>query len=639
MSKKTPDRMRIAFIGAGSLVFTKRVITDLLSFPALSDCVLALMDIDEKRLRYAEKVARRIIRETRTAAKVESFTDRRSALENADYVFVTILVDGFEGFRRELEIPMQYGVDQAIGDTTGPGGVMRAQRTIPVMVDIARDIERYGRPGALMLNYTNPMHMLGWAICQETDVNYVGLCHSVQGTTELIARVLGVPDDEMEHWVAGINHQAWVLEFKHKGRSLIDQIRKRADDLDFYQEEPVRCEMCRQLGYFVTESSHHNSEYVPWFRARPEILAKYLPGGVSDYGRTLNEYGQKRDQWEDLMKDLASDKTPLDLTRSHEYGGSIVNAIQTNVPFRFNGNVKNTGLITNLTEGCSVEVPCVADASGITPLHVGDMPAQLAAVNMMNVSVHKLSVLAAKHKDPELVFQALACDPLTAAVLSLQQIRDMTREMLEAQQKLLPGYGKLDRKGEIMGFGKDQLIETLGKEKAELFEELNIIDRFYIVGPFENADASGNSLGLAEAHGPEKGIDLKRTFDGKGGKKTKWKRITAKEIDDNGYIDLNTVCAPVQTAAAYAYTILEAVVDTDIDIEVGSTDGIAIWLNQQEVYKKEAVRGAVRGQTSVPLQLRHGRNDLLLKIDQKHGHWGFYANLAKRYPNVSVRLV
>ena len=640
MSREKAARKRIAFIGAGSLGFTKKIVTDVLSYPALSDSVLAFMDIDETRLGYAVRTVRRVVREGKYKAKVEAWRDRKSALKDADYVFITILVDGYEGFRPEIEIPMKYGVNQAVGDTTGPGGVFRAQRTIPVMLDIARDVERYAKPGVLILNYTNPMHMLSWAVTEATPVSYVGLCHSVQGTTDFLARVLGVPYDEVRYWVAGINHQAWVLEFEHEGKSLIPDIRKKADTPEFYRDAPVRCEMCRQLGYFVTESSSHNSEYVPWIRKRPEILAKYLPGGLNDYGMLLTEYGQRRDHWKAWMKDLASGKTPMDLNRSHEYGAAIINAIETNIPFRFNGNVRNTGLITNLPEGCCVEVPCVAEGSGVRPLYVGDLPLQLAALNRMNVSVHELSVLAARHKDPEMIFQALAYDPLTASVLSLQQIRDMTAEMLNAQKKLLPGYNirRFDKKGEMKGFGKDYLVETLGKDKAELFRELNVIDRFHILGPFENADSSGNSLGLKKVLEPERRVDLKSTFKGKGGKRIRWKKITARHFDDDGFVNLRVACAPVEMVVAYAYTILEAIADAHVDIQIGSDDGIAIWLNRKEIYRKDAHRCAVRGQTTIPLSLRHGKNELLFKIDQRQGEWGFYANFALRYPNVSVRL-
>lgn len=640
MARKNNKRRKIVFIGAGSLGFTKKIIIDILSCPALADSRLALVDIDKDRLKYSFQVAQRIIEQGKYGATVEAFASRKDALKDADYVIVTILAHGYEGFRREIEIPRKYGVNQAVGDTTGPGGVMRAQRTIPIMLDIARDMERYSSPGALMLNYTNPMHMLSWAIYENSSINYVGLCHSVQGTAEMLARLLELPYAEVRYLTAGINHQAWVLKFEHQGRDFLPQIRKKAEELDFYQEEPVRCEICRQLGYFVTESSPHNSEYLPWFRKKPEILARYVPGGQDDYGMILAEYRKKADDWKDWLKDLASGKVPIDLTRSHEYGANIINAVETDEPFRFNGNIRNITLIPNLPEGSCVETPCIADGLGIRGIPVSPLPPQLAAVNRMNISVHELAVRAAIAKDPEMIFQAIALDPLTAAVLSLQEIRDMTKEMLLAQEKYLPGYKvrKFASRGAVKGFGKEHLVQILGRKKAELFQELNIIDRFYVLGPFENADSSGRSLGLAKNNGPEEAIDLKAGYKGKTGRKISWKKIGPADIDDNGFVNLLILCGNMDMAVGYAYTVLEAIMDCKVELEFGSDDGIAIWLNGKEIIRKEGARSAIRSQNRVALYLKHGKNDLLLKVDQIQGDWGFYANFARRYTNVSVRL-
>lgn len=639
MKKVKKHRRKIAFIGAGSLGFTQNLITDILSFPALSDSHLALMDINAGRLKYGLKVAERIILDGKYPATVEASQDRKRTLKDADYVFITILAHGFEGFVKELEIPMKYGVNQAVGDTTGPGGVFRALRTIPIMLEIVRDVEQYSSERSLILNYTNPMHMLSWAIFDGSPVQYVGLCHGVQGTTELLARVLDVPLEEISYWVAGINHLAWVLRFEHNGKSLLDKIREACNKQNFYREEPVRCEICRHFGYFCTESSCHDSEYIPWVRKNKETLAKFLPGGFNNYGMLLQEY-KSREQWEVWMKDLASGKIPVNLLRSHEYGARILNAIETNEIYRFNGNLKNTGLITNLQEGSCVEVPCHVDRNGIKPVFVGDLPPHLAAICRQNIAVHEMAVLAAKHKDPELAFQAISYDPLTASVCSLQQIRNMVWELFQAQKEYLPGYpvDKFRKIKEMKAFSGDKLVDVHSKDKKTLFRELNVIEQFYVLGPFDNLDENKNSLGLSAVLAPEKEIVLDKTYTGKDGKKIKWKLVRVEDMDNNGYVNLCLHCAKVDMAVAYAYTILEATAGTLVKLQLGSDDGIAVWLNKREIYRKEAERCAGRGQEEVTLQLKHGKNELLLKIDQKHGGWGFYANFSRNAPGVSVRL-
>lgn len=634
-NKKGNNRLKITFIGAGSLGFTQKLIADILSYPALSDCVLSLMDINVKRLEYSRKVACRIINEGGYKAVVEATTDRRKALKGASYVFITILANGIKGFKSEIEIPMKYGVDQAVGDTTGPGGVFRAQRTIPIMLDIAGDIDRYSAPGAQILNYTNPMHMLSWAIYDAFPrMNYVGLCHNVPNTIETLARIFEIPPEEVSHWVAGINHQAWVLEFRHKGKSFIEDIRRKADTLEFYRDEPVRCEMCRMLGYFATESSIHNSEYTPWFRKNPKTAAQFTPAGISDHAQTLRQYERSARQWEERLQKLASGKIPISLARSHEYGAGIINAMEGGKQFYFCGNVKNTCLITNLPTGCCVEVPCMADHTGIKPLYVGDIPPQLAALNQMNVAVHGLSVLAAKEKDPERILQALALDPLTSAVLTPPQIREMTSEMLNAQKKYLPGYGQLQQKKE-MKLANPKV--AVANEKTEIFKEFNVISRFYVIGPFANTDENGKSLELSQELPPEKKVDLHAVYEGKAGRKIKWKKITDKDMEDDGFVDLNRLLEVGAGTVGYAYTVLDAIADTMLTLQVGSDDGIAVWLNGNKIYSFETARGAARAQAEIQLCLKDGRNELLLKIDQKEGDWGFYANFAEPLIGVTVK--
>ena len=432
---------RIAFIGAGSLTFSRRLMIDILSFPELRESTFVLMDIDAKRLDYTRRVAERIIREGGFPAQVEATTDRREALRGADYVITMILVGDIEVIRHDINIPLKYGVDQCIGDTLGPGGVFRALRTIPVMLDICRDMEDLC-PDAWLLNYTNPMAMVCWAMNDAAAVRNVGLCHSVQGTAWWLAHLAGAPPEEVSYWVAGINHQSWFLELRWKGEDLYPALRRRIDDPQVYNIDTTRFEMLKHLGYFVTESSGHNSEYNPWFRKRPDLLKKYTPGGGWNGGTgfILQLYGTDRQDYEKEMEGIASGEEPLDLSRSEEYGAYIIHSLETGVPRRINGNVRNTRLITNLPEGCCVEVPCYVDRHGISPCFVGELPPHLAAINRSNIAVQEIAVRAALEADREMAFYAIAADPLTAAVLSLEETRQMVDEMFRAEADWLPQF-------------------------------------------------------------------------------------------------------------------------------------------------------------------------------------------------------
>jgi len=430
---------KITFIGAGSLGFFKTLMIDCLSFEPLRHSDWALVDIEPKRLDYARRIGERIMREAKSTGKLTASLDRREVLAGSDFIIMAILVGGYEPIALDIDIPMKYGVDQCIGDSHGPGGVFRALRTIPVKVGIARDIADLC-PEAWVLNYTNPMSMLCRAMNKAVGINLVGLCHSVQGTTGMLADWAGVPRNEIDHWVAGINHQAWVLRIRHNGADLYPRIREEARKPERRKSLTVSCEMLERLGYFVTEGSGHNSEYTAWFRKTPESVAKYCPGGSWNGGSGFIKqlYGSDRADWEASQEKFASDKSPIAFKRSHEYGSNIINAIYTHEPFRFNGNVPNDGLVTNLTPQTTVEVPCFADKNGVKPCFVGTLPPQLAALNGMNVNVIEMGVDAALTGDRELAYHAVCYDPLTMAVLDLRQTRAMVDEMFEAEKRWLP---------------------------------------------------------------------------------------------------------------------------------------------------------------------------------------------------------
>lgn len=434
---------KIAFIGAGSLGFTRNLVRDILTFPILKGCQLALMDVDKERLEFARNAVQSIIEKSKHSAKVKATMDRKEALKDADVVLCTVLVGGVEIWRHDIEIPKKYGVDINVGDTRGPSGVFRAVRTIPVILDICRDMERYC-PGATLLNYTNPMSMLCRAIQKKSDIQVVGLCHSVQGTAEMLARWINTPVDRTTYLCAGINHQAWFIQYKKNGKNAYPLIRRALKKKRIYMEEIVRNEMFLHLGYYVTESSGHNSEYNWWFRKRPGLIKKYcLPGTGWNPGKhayILKEYLKTEKTWKRDVKKWFDEGAPISLERGHEYAASIINALQGGEAFEFYGNVPNTGIIPNLPDRACVEVPVLVNKRGLTPIHVGVLPAQCAALNSINVAAEEMAVEAALTGDPTLLFQAIAYDPLTAALLSLAEIKKMVSEMLKQNRRYLPHF-------------------------------------------------------------------------------------------------------------------------------------------------------------------------------------------------------
>ena len=437
--------MKFAFIGAGSFGFTRSLVRDILSFPAFQDCEIALMDIDKKRLDYIEQAVKKIVAAGNYPAKVTATMDRAEALKDADGVLITILQGGVSVWRKDIEIPKKYGVDINVGDTRGPAGIFRALRTIPVMIDIARDVEKYC-PDALVLNYTNPMGMLIRAVQEVSDIKITGLCHSVQGTAAMLAHWIGAPMEEVTYFCAGINHQAWYLSFKWNGEDAYPLIRKAiTENPEIYNTEIVRNEMYLHLDYYVTESSGHNSEYNAWFRKRPDLIERYCTHGTGwnpgEYAYILKEYLRREDTWEDEIKEwLAQDA--VNLTRGSEYAAYIFNGVfGDGTMFEFNGNTRNFGLIDNLPEGCCVEIPMLASRRGVEPLRVGKLPDHLAILNNTNAACEDLAVEGCLTGDKRKVFHAICMDPLTSAVLSLEEIQNMVDEMFEANRDWLPHLG------------------------------------------------------------------------------------------------------------------------------------------------------------------------------------------------------
>ena len=464
-------RLKICLIGAGSTVFTRNLLGDILSYPELAQAEIALHDIDAHRLQLSEKVAHRMASGVGARPTITSTTDRRAALEGARFVISTIQVGGYRPATvTDFEIPKKFGLEQTIGDTLGIGGIMRGLRTIPVQLEMLRDMEELCAEGAIHLNYVNPMAMITWALNRaSTRIQTVGLCHSVQGTAHELARDLGIPSDEISYTCAGINHMAFYLRFEHNGVDLYPRLREIHREGRMPAWNRVRYEMLHQLGHFPTESSEHFSEYVPWFikQGREDLLNKFnipldeYPGRCQVYEkawpyieRELEVPGSQdgvalRAELEAanihvMPREVQGAARMLEglnkIERSVEYGGSIIHSMVSGTPRVIYGNVLNEQLIDNLPQGCAVEVPCLVDALGVQPTRVGKLPVQLAALMRTNVNVQELVVEAIFSQNREHVYHAAMLDPHTAAVLDLEQIRAMVDELLAAHRPFLPEY-------------------------------------------------------------------------------------------------------------------------------------------------------------------------------------------------------
>ncbi len=432
---------KITFMGAGSTVFAKNVLGDSIMTPALEESVIALYDIDKKRLEESQRMLEAINRNSGSKATIKTYLgveNRKEALRGANYVVNAIQVGLYEPCTvTDFEVPKKYGLRQTIADTLGIGGIFRSLRTIPVMLDFARDMEEVC-PDAWFLNYTNPMATLTGAMLRLTPIKTVGLCHSVQVCASGLLEGLGMPYDEQVQWkIAGINHMAWLLEITRDGQDLYPEIKRRAAARTEKHGDMVRYEIMKRFGYYVTESSEHNAEYMPYF-----IKSKY-PELIERFNIPLDEYPRRCvnqiRQWEERGHELYNNPT-LTHTRSHEYASYIMEAMETNKPYKIGGNVLNRGLITNLPSAAVVEVPCLVDKSGIAPTVIGDLPEQLAALNRTNINVQLLTIEAARTLKKDYIYQAAMLDPHTSSELSIDDIVSLCDDLIEAHGDWMPKF-------------------------------------------------------------------------------------------------------------------------------------------------------------------------------------------------------
>ena len=434
---------KIAIIGAGGYEFPLQLMNDFLSFPSTQDAHYALMDIDPLALARTERLARRLVDAHRLPAKIDPTTDRAAALNGADFVVVCFQVGGRDAYAVDMEVPRRYGLDQTVGDTLGPGGVFRGLRSMKALDEITRDMQRYC-PDALLLNYANPMAINCW-FASSQGIRTTGLCHSVQHTADELASIMGLEDGTWSFRAAGINHQAWMLDFRHHGRDVMAELRTAVNEYhrgertpvreldEWYAggRESVRTAIMNLTGWFQTESSHHASEYYPHFRRDPRQVEQLLPERWDYLEITRGNNEAQLDQ-------MATEFAEGTLAVSEEYAARIVDSVLTNTPRVIYGNVPNTGLITNLPDGCCVEVPCLVDQNGVQPTFVGDLPAAGAGIDLASVGYQQCVVEAYRQGSKDLVYTAVSLDRLTSSLLDLDQIRAMTDEMIAAQQQWLP---------------------------------------------------------------------------------------------------------------------------------------------------------------------------------------------------------
>jgi len=437
--------IKIAIIGAGSLTFTRRLVMDIMAVPELRDTEFRFMDINQENLEMVTNLARKMIEDNDLPATICPTRNQREAIAGADYVLCLARVGGLEAFAHDIEIPLKYGVDQCVGDTLGPGGIFYGLRTIPVLLDIAADM-RDVAPEALLLNYSNPMAINCWALRRAGGVRTLGLCHGVQGGHHQIAIALDLPQEEVDFIAAGINHQTWYIQVTHQGKDMLPYLLEAFENHPVLsKKEPCRIDVLRRFGYYSTESNGHLSEYLPWYRKRPGQIEQWISRDTWIGGETggyLRHCREKSDEYRQLYPQLLSGEVDMITLgeRTSEHASYIIESLETGRIYRGHLNIGNNNLITNLPDGCTIEIPCYVDGNGINPAWIGDLPLACAATCRASISVQEMTVEAALTGDRELVKLAVLHDPLTAAVCTPEEVWAMSDEMFEALAPWMPQF-------------------------------------------------------------------------------------------------------------------------------------------------------------------------------------------------------
>ncbi|MBC7808578.1 MAG: alpha-glucosidase/alpha-galactosidase [Akkermansiaceae bacterium] len=613
--------IKVAMIGAGSVVFSKNLTGDLLSFPEFKDATFSYMDIDEDRLQVGAALCEKVGKTLGANPTIEATTDRRKALAGADFVINMVQIGGFDSTLVDFEIPRKYGLNFTIADTTGPGGLFRALRTYPMLFGLVADMTDVC-PNAVLLNYSNPMSMNMQTITRTSNIQAVGLCHSVQGTLNELMRYIGENPDEITFLCAGINHMAFYQKLEKRGEDLYPRLFEIADEKIASNQNAVRFELMKRLGYYVTESSEHNAEYNSFFIPRgPEQVAKF--------GVPIDEYLRRCDGIVDefeRLKVFSKSDEPMAFHKSHEYGSIIIDSIVNGKPSVVYGNMPNNGAISNLPNDAIAEVPTLVDRAGLQFTTVGALDPQLIGYMMPHVIQHELFIRAAMEGRRDHVYQACMNDPLTAATMSLDQIVAMCDELIvghgfEKDGGFLPDLDA--KKTRVPSSGKSFNPPTPKElraswDAAQKVGHEDAILNWKVLGAF----ASGEN-GISTAFVPEN-IDESVLSTGTPPEGNEWKGGIA---DKRGFVNLRKSAGNVSFAAAYAYTEIETIHSRETALKYLADDGIKIWLNGTEIQNDDVLS---RHEGEVTVYLKEGINRLLLKVTRgEGGDWGFSVSVPK----------
>jgi alpha-galactosidase len=621
--------IKVAIIGAGSVVFSKNLTGDILGYPEFRNATLSYMDIDQERLEVGVGLCRKVAKALGATPKIESTTDRREALRGADFVINMVQIGGFDSTLVDFEIPRKYGLNFTIADTTGPGGFFRAMRTFPMLTGLCKDMESVC-PNATLLNYSNPMSMNMQTIFRTSGIKAVGLCHSVQSTLNQIMGYIGEKPEDVSFICAGINHMAFYQKLEKNGADLYPRLFEAMNNANIYETNKVRFELMKRLGYFITESSEHNAEYCPFF----------IPHGkaeIEKFAVPLDEYlfrcDSIMDRFEDI-KALSRNDKPVEVHRSHEYGSTIIHSIATGKPSVVYGNMPNRGAISNLPASAIVEVPTLADRAGLQFTTVGELPPQQVGYMQPHITQHELFIRAAMEGRRDHVYQAAMFDPLTAATMTPDKIVEMCDELIAGHGDLLP---PLVKKSLVPGSGKQfggvdpKALRASWTVKAASMQPDVIITKWHGIGAFKSNVAGRVDLDLqtpveeAFLRDGNGGVDLAATFKN-GDSVAKWIPFRS---DTHGYVNLSNVFGKVENSVSYGHIEFESVHAREVILKCGSVDGIKIWLNGKVVHQHEARRFHTFCADKAAVYLTGGINRIFVKVDTVAGSAGFDVRIPK----------
>lgn len=602
--------IKVALIGAGSVVFSKNLTGDILGYPEFANATFSYMDIDQDRLEVGAALCRKVGQALGANPTIEATQDRRKALDGADFVINMVQIGGFNSTLVDFEIPRKYGLGFTIADTTGPGGFFRALRTFPMLKGLVEDMMEVC-PKAVLLNYSNPMSMNMQTITRCSNIQAVGLCHSVQGTLNQIMGYIGEKPSDVAFQCAGINHMAFYTKLEKDGVDLYPRLFEASANPETFAKNKVRFELMRRLGYFVTESSEHNAEYNPWFIPRGKDVIERFSVPMDEYLRRCDGIVDEFER----MKVFSKTEDPITVHKSHEYGSTIIHSIVTGTPSVVYGNMPNNGAISNLPHDAIAEVPTLVDRAGLQFTTVGALPPQLIGYMMPHITQHELFIRAALEGRRDHVYQAAMFDPLTGATLSTDQIVDLCDELIVAHGDLLPN---LDAKrilvptsGKTFAPPTPQALRASWDAAQKEGHEDDLLS-WRVLGPFVCPDGEVSTSWVSP--------DVDEAIFASGEHKAGWRETIANK---KGYVNLGRAIGNHDNAVAYAYTELESVHAREAVLKCGSDDGIKIWINGTVVHNNGVVRGYTEKEDEARIRLEEGTNRILVKITNAVHGWGF----------------